>query len=174
MKEGGVVTGQVDHFGGLPMSCTCPHAARKPCCFTPFQLEPWLQQGTQFFWRLLGRGTDQGFDVSSWGTHSSSPQILPHQILASGWRRFAANNNSIALCGVRSAEESTSTWKKGDKKQQVKIKGTEGDRALMSHGYKLFASPSTRQTTCFWCLLTGQYNRPSETVCLLITVVKSF
>lgn len=62
-----------------------------------------------FFGRLLERVTDQGFEASSRGTHSSSPQILLHQISVSGWRRSVANNNSIALCGVRSAEESTIT-----------------------------------------------------------------
>lgn len=58
-----------------------------------------------FFGRLWGRVTDQGFDVSSRGTRSSCPR----QISASGWRRSVANNSSIALRGVRSAEESTMT-----------------------------------------------------------------
>lgn len=92
---------------------SCLRAAHVPCsqipgCFTP--LQPELQQGTcRFFRRLLGRVTEQGCDVSSRGTRSSSPQILPPQISVSGWRRSGANNDSMALRGVRSAEESTST-----------------------------------------------------------------
>ena len=80
-----------------------------------------------FLRRLLGRATDQRFDVSSRGTRSSSPRLLPGQISVSGWGRSSANNNSTALRGVRSAEESTISWKEREKKQRVITKGTESD-----------------------------------------------
>lgn len=127
IKEGSFVVGQLDHFEELLMSCRCSFAARYPAV----SLGPLIAAvDTSVFGGLLRRVTEQGFDVSRQGTHSSSPQH-PHQIWASGWRRSGANNNSTALCGVRSTEESTITWKKGNKKQQVKLKGME--TVLMSH-----------------------------------------
>lgn len=73
-----------------------------------------LQQGPCcFFGRLLRTVTDQGFDASSRGSCSSSPQILPRQISVSGWGWSVVNNSSTASSGVRSAVESTSTWVPG-------------------------------------------------------------
>lgn len=89
-------------------------------------LQPDTASGAMLiFGRLLGTVTDQGFDASSQGSRSSSPQILPRQISVSGWGWSVENNSSTASSGVRSAVESTSTWKKGEKKQEVRIKGTD-------------------------------------------------
>lgn len=96
---------------------------------------------------LLGTVTNQGLDASSQGSHQSSPRILPRQISGSGWGWSAANNCSIAPCGVRSAEESTITCKKGGKKQEVKIKGIKTDCSINELWYGLFPYPA-QDTLC--------------------------
>lgn len=129
VKEGRAVAGQLDHFEELPVSCTCSLAARYPAASPCFSWSHNCSRECVILWKAVGKSDRPGFDVSSWGTHLSSPQILPCQISVSGWRWSLANNNSIALCGVKSAEESTITWKKGDEKQQVKKKGPQVDHS---------------------------------------------
>lgn len=126
VKEGRFAVGQLHHFEELPMSCRCSLAARHPAV-SPGAVSAAVD--TSVFEGLLRRVTEQRCDVSRKGTHLF--HSLPRQIRASGWRRSEANSNSTVLCGVRSTEESTIAWKKGNKKQQVKLKGIE--TVLMSH-----------------------------------------
>lgn len=120
---------------------------------------------------LLGTVTNQGLDASSQGSHLSSPHILPCQISGSGWGWSAANNCSIAPCGVRSAEESTITCKKEGKKQEVKIKGIKTDCSINELWCGLYPYPA-QDTLC----IPGVYRamRPAQrNICSLIAAVKS-
>lgn len=74
VKEGRFVAGQLDHFEELPMSCRCSLAARYPAV-SPGALT--AAGDMSAFGGLLRRVTEEGFDVSRQGTHSSSPQPPP-------------------------------------------------------------------------------------------------